>query len=88
VLHQCGAERQWLDDEVELVAMVAAQAGLALSQARAYERISALLREALINDHQTIRSSLDPQDIFAAITQQLASFTLGRLCTFSVDRVR
>jgi len=31
-----------MDDEVELVAMVAAQAGLALSQARAYERISAL----------------------------------------------
>ena len=72
-LHQCGQERQWLDDEVQLVAMVAAQAGLALSQARAYERISALAkREALINTiTQAIRSSLDPQDIFAAITQQL-----------------
>jgi len=38
-----------MDDEVELVAMVAAQAGLALSQARAYERISLWLSGALIN---------------------------------------
>lgn len=72
-LHQCRQPRQWLDDEVQLVVMVADQAALALSQARAYERISALAkREALINTITTaIRSSLDPQDIFAAITQQL-----------------
>jgi len=37
------AATPWRDDEVQLVAMVAAQAALALSQARAYERISALL---------------------------------------------
>ena len=72
-LHQCGQLRLWRDDEVQLVVMVAAQAALALSQARAYERISALAkREALINTiTRAIRSSLDPQDIFAAITQQL-----------------
>ena len=72
-LHQCGQPRFWRDDEVQLVLMVADQAALAVSQARAYERISALAkREALINTiTRAIRSSLDPQDIFAAITYQL-----------------
>ncbi|MUL37641.1 GAF domain-containing protein [Gloeocapsopsis dulcis] len=72
-IHQCDRPRQWQDDEIELVTLVADQAALALSQARAYDRISALAqREALINKITTaIRSSLDPQDIFAAITQQL-----------------
>ncbi|PIG94382.1 GAF domain-containing protein [Gloeocapsopsis sp. IPPAS B-1203] len=72
-IHQCDRLRQWQDDEIELVTLVADQAALALSQARAYDRISALAqREALINKiTAAIRSSLDPQDIFAAITQQL-----------------
>ncbi|MBV9388541.1 MAG: response regulator [Chroococcidiopsidaceae cyanobacterium CP_BM_ER_R8_30] len=72
-LHQCERPRQWLYDEVRLIFMVAAQAALAVSQARAYEQISALAqREKLINTITwAIRSSLDPQDIFAAITQQL-----------------
>jgi GAF domain-containing protein/class 3 adenylate cyclase len=72
-LHQCGTPRIWQDDEVQLLAMVADQAALALAQARAYEQIQALAqREALINTiTAAIRSSLDPQDIFAAITQQL-----------------
>jgi adenylate cyclase len=72
-IHQCDRLRQWQDEEIELVTLVADQAALALSQARAYDRISALAqREALINKiTAAIRSSLDPQDIFAAITQQL-----------------
>ena len=72
-LHQCSQQRLWREDEVQLVFVVAEQAALALSQARAYERISALAkREALINTiTNAIRSSLDPQVIFAAITQQL-----------------
>ena len=72
-LHQCGQPRLWQDDEVQLVLMVADQAALALSQARAYEQVRALaMREALINTITTaIRSSLDPQSIFAAITQRL-----------------
>jgi GAF domain-containing protein/class 3 adenylate cyclase len=71
-LHQCGP-RSWQDDEVQLVVMVADQAALALSQARAYEQVRALAkREALVNTiTAAIRSSLNPQDIFAAITQQL-----------------
>ncbi|MFB2772805.1 response regulator [Pelatocladus sp. BLCC-F211] len=72
-LHQCHAPRVWSDDEVKLVMMVADQAALALSQAHAYEQVRALAqREALINTiTSAIRSSLDPQDIFAAITQKL-----------------
>jgi len=72
-LHQCVQPRFWQDDEVQLLAMVADQAALALSQARAYEQVRALAkRETLINTITTaIRSSLDPQEIFAAITQQL-----------------
>lgn len=72
-LHQCKQPRQWQDDEVQLIIMVSDQAALALSQARAYEQVRALAkREALMNTiTSAIRSSLDPQDIFAAITQQL-----------------
>ncbi|HEY9648591.1 MAG TPA: GAF domain-containing protein, partial [Chroococcidiopsis sp.] len=73
VLHQCGQPRIWQDDEVQLVGMVADQAALALSQARAYEKVRSLARrEALVNTiTAAIRSSLDPQEIFAAITQKL-----------------
>ncbi|HEY9747422.1 MAG TPA: response regulator [Allocoleopsis sp.] len=72
-LHQTGEPRVWQDDEIQLVIVVADQAALALSQARAYEQVRALAqREALVNTiTSAIRSSLDPQDIFAAITQQL-----------------
>ncbi|MBD2569528.1 response regulator [Anabaena lutea] len=72
-LHKCYQSRMWEDEEVQLVSVVADQAALALSQAYAYEQVGALAkREALINTiTRAIRSSLDPQDIFAAITQQL-----------------
>lgn len=72
-LHQCEMGRGWQESEVELITMVADQAALALSQAQAYERVRALAkREALLNTITTaIRSSLDPQEIFSAITQQL-----------------
>lgn len=73
-LHQCHQTRSWGEDEVQLVSMVADQAALALSQAYTYDQVRALAkREQLVNTITTaIRSSLDPQDIFAAITEQLA----------------
>jgi len=72
-LHQWREARTWQDDEVQLLLMVADQAALALSQARAYEQVrTAAKRESLINTiTAAIRSSLEPQEIFAAITQQL-----------------
>jgi signal transduction histidine kinase/response regulator RpfG family c-di-GMP phosphodiesterase len=86
VLHQCGQPRSWQDDEVQLVIMVADQAALALSQARAYEQVRALAkRETLVNTiTSAIRSSLDPQDIFAAITQQLGQALQADGCALSL----
>jgi GAF domain-containing protein/class 3 adenylate cyclase/two-component SAPR family response regulator len=85
-LHQCSLPRFWEDDEVQLVLMVADQAALALSQAYAYEQVRALAkREALINTiTSAIRSSLDPQDIFAAITQQLGQALQVDGCVLSL----
>ncbi|MEH2336623.1 response regulator [Nostoc sp.] len=85
-LHQCSMPRFWGDDEVQLVLMVADQAALALSQAYAYEQVRALAkREALINTiTSAIRSSLDPQDIFAAITQQLGQALQVDGCVLSL----
>ncbi|MEH2237559.1 response regulator [Nostoc sp.] len=85
-LHQCSLPRFWGDDEVQLVLMVADQAALALSQAYAYEQVRALAkREALINTiTSAIRSSLDPQDIFAAITQQLGQALQVDGCVLSL----
>ena len=85
-LHQCSVPRIWEEDEVQLVLMVADQAALALSQAYAYEQVRALAkREALINTiTSAIRSSLDPQDIFAAITQQLGQALQVDGCVLSL----
>ena len=85
-LHQCGKPRTWEDDEVQLITMVADQAALALSQARAYEQVRALAkRESLVNTiTAAIRSSLDPQEIFAAITQQLGQALHADGCALSL----
>ncbi len=85
-LHQREIPRQWQDEEIQLMHMVADQAALALSQAHAYEQVRALAkREALINTITTaIRSSLDPQDIFAAITQQLGQALQVDGCALSL----
>ncbi len=85
-LHQCRQPRVWQDDEVQLIIMVADQAALALSQARTYEQVRSLAkREALVNTITTaIRSSLDPQDIFAAITQQLGQALHADGCALSL----
>jgi GAF domain-containing protein/class 3 adenylate cyclase/ActR/RegA family two-component response regulator len=85
-LHQCYTSRVWSDDEVKLVMMVADQAALALSQAYAYEQVRSLAkREALINTiTSAIRSSLNQQDIFAAITQQLGQALQVDGCVLSL----
>ncbi|MFM6038851.1 MAG: response regulator [Sphaerospermopsis kisseleviana] len=85
-LHQCDQIRIWEEEEVELVSIVADQAALALSQAYAYEQVEALAkREGLINTiTREIRSSLDPQDIFAAITQRLGQAMQVDGCVLSL----
>ncbi|MGC9503054.1 response regulator [Baaleninema sp.] len=85
-LHQCGQIRHWQNDEVQLVVMVAEQAALTLSQAQTYEQMQALAqRERLINAiTTTIRSSLNPPDIFAAITEQLGKALDADGCALSL----
>ncbi|TAF14441.1 MAG: response regulator [Nostocales cyanobacterium] len=85
-LHQCVQSRIWEDEEVQLVSIVADQAALALSQAYAYQEVEALAkREALINTITSeIRSSLNPQDIFAAITQKLGEALQVDGCVLSL----
>ncbi|NEO54950.1 MAG: response regulator [Okeania sp. SIO3B5] len=85
-LHQCEELRNWQDHEVQLLSTVAEQAALALSQARAYERLRSFAqREALVNTITTaIRSSLNPQDIFAAITQELGKALKVDGCVLSL----
>lgn len=85
-LHRCGEPYIWENDEIQLVVMVADQAALALSQARAYEQVQALAtRQALVNTITTaIRSTLDPQEIFTAITQQLGQALQVDGCALSL----
>jgi class 3 adenylate cyclase len=72
-LYRCENPQRWQENEIGLAMMVAAQAVLAISQTHAYEQVRALAqRESLINTiTAAIRSSLEPQAIFTAITQQL-----------------
>ncbi|MEB3268879.1 MAG: response regulator [Leptolyngbya sp.] len=72
-LHQCDHPREWAHHETQLLVTVADQAALALAQASTYEHMQALARrEQLINSvTQAIRSSLEPERIFAAITREL-----------------
>ncbi len=85
-LHQCGQPRFWDEADVTLISTVADQAALALAQAQSYERVRALAqRESLVNTITTaIRSSLDPQQIFAAITQQLGEALRVDSCALSL----
>jgi signal transduction histidine kinase/class 3 adenylate cyclase/response regulator of citrate/malate metabolism len=87
-LHRFEEPYVWQDDEIQLVVMVADQAALALSQARAYEQARALAKQqALVNTITTaIRSSLDPQEIFTAITQQLGKALQVDGCALSLWR--
>ena len=85
-LHQCDHHRSWQTDEVQLLVTVADQAALAISQAWTYEKVQALAqREVLINTiTQAIRSSLNPQEIFAAITQKLGRALRTDGCALSL----
>lgn len=85
-LHRCGEPWPWGEDEIQLVMLVADQAALAVAQARTYDRMRALAeREALVNTISTaIRSSLDPNQIFAAIVQQLGEALKADGCALSL----
>jgi signal transduction histidine kinase/CheY-like chemotaxis protein/class 3 adenylate cyclase len=76
----------WEAEDLDLLRLVAAQAGLALAQSHSYEQIRASAkREALINSiTAAIRSSLEPKKIFAAITQELGQALAVDWCALSL----
>lgn len=73
VLHYCQNVHRWESEEIGLASMMATQAVLAIDQVTAYEKLQALAqREGMVNKiTAAIRSSLEPEIIFAAITQEL-----------------
>jgi adenylate cyclase len=85
-LHHCQQKRPWPEADVHLLELVADQAAPAVSQALAYEQLRSLAqRQGLVNTiTNAIRSSLDPQDIFAAITQQLGEALQVDSCALSL----
>jgi signal transduction histidine kinase/class 3 adenylate cyclase/ActR/RegA family two-component response regulator len=85
-LYHCGTPHLWSSDELDLIDLAADQAAIVSSRARAYDRIQELAkRESLLNTiTSTIRSSLDPQKIFASITQQLGQALNSESCALSL----
>ncbi|NJM96736.1 MAG: response regulator [Phormidesmis sp. RL_2_1] len=85
-LHKCSPQKPWQDSEIKLLTTLADQAALALSQTWTYERVQSLAqREVLINTiTQSLHASLEPAEIFAAITQKLGQSLYVDSCTLSL----
>lgn len=84
-LHRCQPQ-SWQDEEIEIAEMLATQASLMISQVLNCERASALAqRETTINRiTATIRSSLEPHIMFAAIAKELGQALKVDGCTLSL----
>lgn len=85
-IHRFQSETNWQDQEVTAAKMMASQANLLLSQMLAREKLSELAqRETTINRiTATIRSSLEPPIMFAAIAKELGSALQVDGCTLSL----
>jgi adenylate cyclase len=85
-LYYCENTHEWSNDELDLIELASDQAAIVSSRSRAYDRIQELAqRESLLNTiTSTIRSSLDPQKIFASITQQLGQALNSESCALSL----
>ena len=85
-LHKCSHHKPWQESEIKLLTTLADQAALALSQTWTYEQVQSLAqREVLINTiTQALHASLEPAEIFAAITQKLGQALYADSCTLSL----
>ena len=85
-LHHCQQPKLWQPEDLKLLTTLVDQAALALAQTWTYERVQALAqREVLINTiTQAIHSSLEPKQIFAAITQKLGEALQTDGCAISL----
>ena len=85
-LHHCQQAKDWTPEQLKLLKTLVGQAALALDQSWTYERVQALAqREVLINTiTQAIHSSLEPKQIFAAITHKLGQALQTDGCAISL----
>jgi len=85
-LHKSSQQKPWEESEIKLLTTLADQAALALSQTWTYERVQSLAqREVLINTiTQALHASLEPSEIFAAITEKLGQALHADTCTLSL----
>ncbi len=85
-LRQSATARHWSQSEIELAEAVAAQAAIAISQVLIYQQVKELAqRETTINRiTATIRSSLEPPVMFAAIAKELGEALQVDGCTLSL----
>ena len=85
-LRQNNASRQWSKADVELAEAVAAQAAIAIDQVLTHQQVKELAqRQTTINSiTATIRSSLEPPVMFAAIAEELGSALEVDGCTLSL----
>jgi len=85
-LRQSDDSRHWTMAEIELAEAVASHAAIAIDQVLAHQQVTELAqRETTINHiTQTIRSSLEPPVMFAAIAKELGSALKVDGCTLSL----
>jgi adenylate cyclase len=85
-LRQSADARHWTAGEIELAEIVASQAAIAISQVLAHQQVQELAqKETTINRiTATIRSSLEPPVMFAAIAKELGSALDVDGCTLSL----
>jgi|GEM_PF-2342875 len=85
-LRQSDASRHWNNADKELAEAVAAQAAIAIDQVLTHQQVKELAqRETTINRiTTTIRSSLEPPVMFAAIAKELGSALNVDGCTLSL----
>ncbi len=85
-IHRCLPQDSWQPEEIQLAQIMADYASLAISQVLAYQQVQALAqRERTLNRiTATIRSSLEPQVMFAAIVRELGEALQVDGCTLSL----
>lgn len=86
VLYYCQNTYTWESEAIKLATMMANQAALAIDRVRAYGKLQALAqRERMVNKiTAAIRSSLEPEIIFATITQELGQALAVDGCILSL----
>ena len=87
-VHQCGAPRQWHEDEIEFVQHIAEHLSVALKQADALAQVryQSEQQKALAGVISRIRESIDLETIFATTAREVRQLLQAdRVCLFSLS---